>query len=312
MDYAAIGRRIREARESAGLTQRELGKQLGYSQTAINGWETARRRISLDDLEHLSRALNRPLAWFLGAEASGAPLESYLARALEKPLGEFLSLKVIPILRPPGAGGSLFDKGNVVGTLTISRDLAGDFAVKVPNDSMSGAGLFAGDLAVCRRTPEATSGQMVVAVDDRGEVTIRYLVDDGASWKLRAAAPGQPDLPFDEERTRVEGVVDHIIHRPPPEEKAIREVNPPLLYPTGHPAELTAIIREGAVSYQGTPLSRDEKDLVLKAVERAIRELRGRTRGGEPDTGKEAQEDLDPELVKQVAIILRELRERQK
>ena len=44
--YLHIGAKIKEARESQGLSQGELGEKIGYSATAINYYEKGKRKIS--------------------------------------------------------------------------------------------------------------------------------------------------------------------------------------------------------------------------------------------------------------------------
>jgi transcriptional regulator with XRE-family HTH domain len=61
-----MGARIREERERAGLTQRELadlipGKADG---TQVSKWERGRNRPSDDTLEHIAKALNCDVAVF--------------------------------------------------------------------------------------------------------------------------------------------------------------------------------------------------------------------------------------------------------
>lgn len=63
--YHEIGRRIRQARESAALTQEELGRQLGISGVAVGHYERAARSIGIAELERIAEILRRPVTWFL-------------------------------------------------------------------------------------------------------------------------------------------------------------------------------------------------------------------------------------------------------
>ncbi|MBI2195635.1 MAG: helix-turn-helix transcriptional regulator [Candidatus Levybacteria bacterium] len=53
-----IGERIRKAREVAGLTQDELGKKTGFSAMGISYLEKGQRKLKIEDLETIARALN--------------------------------------------------------------------------------------------------------------------------------------------------------------------------------------------------------------------------------------------------------------
>lgn len=59
---------------------------------------------------------------------------------------------------------------------------AATFAVRVTGDSMIGAGIFPGDIAVVDRALTATDGAIILAIVD-GEFTIkRYRSKDGVAW----------------------------------------------------------------------------------------------------------------------------------
>jgi len=57
IDYGTIGRRIKTVREMAGLSQKELGKRIGRSTTAISLFESGERKISLELLGKIAKEL---------------------------------------------------------------------------------------------------------------------------------------------------------------------------------------------------------------------------------------------------------------
>jgi len=68
-----------------------------------------------------------------------------------------------------------------------------DYALRVSGDSMINAGINDGDLLVVHRTPEARSGQIVVArIND--EVTVKRLQRRGRSIRLQAENPRHEDV----------------------------------------------------------------------------------------------------------------------
>jgi repressor LexA len=68
-----------------------------------------------------------------------------------------------------------------------------DYALRVTGDSMIGAGIHDGDLLVVHRTPEARSGQIVVArIND--EVTVKRLRRRGRGIFLQAENPAHDDI----------------------------------------------------------------------------------------------------------------------
>ena len=67
--YQHIGRKIRQAREALGYSQEELGKLIGYSAAAISYFEAGVRRIKIEDLQKIARALGKPIDFFLQEES---------------------------------------------------------------------------------------------------------------------------------------------------------------------------------------------------------------------------------------------------
>jgi len=88
------------------------------------------------------------------------------------------------------------------------------FAVRITGDSMTGAGIFPGDIAVIDRAVEATDGRVVLAIVDGGFTIKRYRTRGGRVW-LQAANPSYPDILITEEcGATVWGVVEYTLHRP--------------------------------------------------------------------------------------------------
>jgi transcriptional regulator with XRE-family HTH domain len=59
-----IGHRIMLARHHRGLTQRELGKRLGVSDTAVYLWEVNKRKIDAVTISEVSYQLDVPITYF--------------------------------------------------------------------------------------------------------------------------------------------------------------------------------------------------------------------------------------------------------
>ena len=85
------------------------------------------------------------------------------------------------------------------------------FAVRVAGDSMTGIGLFPGDIAVVNRAKAVVDGCIVVALVD-GEFTLkRYRKRGGRTW-LKAENPAFKDIEIHEDMSfEVWGVVTRAI-----------------------------------------------------------------------------------------------------
>ncbi len=87
----ALGDRIREARDAAGLTQKELGDKLEYTPMAISHFENGIRDMKISDIHKLTSILNRDLSFFLstGQTLFRVDNESPNKGEMEKSISDF-------------------------------------------------------------------------------------------------------------------------------------------------------------------------------------------------------------------------------
>ena len=79
------------------------------------------------------------------------------------------------------------------------------FALEVRGDSMIEAGIFEGDTVLIRKSDTADSGDIVVALVDEEEATLKRLRRKGASIALEAANPAYETRIFGPDRVRIQG-----------------------------------------------------------------------------------------------------------
>ncbi len=65
--FKKIGQRIRKVRLEQGIKQKDLARRIGISQGALTNFELGRRKISLEWMLRIARALEVPVAYFMGA-----------------------------------------------------------------------------------------------------------------------------------------------------------------------------------------------------------------------------------------------------
>ena len=75
MDKVALGLRLAQAREDAGMTQEGLGRAVKLDRTAISRLEKGERKLSATELVEIASALRRPLSYFVNA-----PLPAVVSR----------------------------------------------------------------------------------------------------------------------------------------------------------------------------------------------------------------------------------------
>ncbi len=94
--------------------------------------------------------------------------------------------------------------------LTDSEDY---FALEVSGDSMIQAGILSGDIVILKRTETANSGDIVVALIDGEEATLKRLRRKGASVALEAANPAFETRIFGPDHVQVQGRLVSLIRR---------------------------------------------------------------------------------------------------
>jgi repressor LexA len=87
------------------------------------------------------------------------------------------------------------------------------FALEVRGDSMIEAGIFDGDTVLIRKGDTADSGEIVVALVDEEEATLKRLRRKGASIALEAANPAYETRIFGPDRVRIQGRLVGLMRR---------------------------------------------------------------------------------------------------
>ena len=65
MSFRDIGIKIQSAREEKGLSQEQLARLIGCSQSALSNYEKGKRRLYLSQLEKMAEILDKPLDYFV-------------------------------------------------------------------------------------------------------------------------------------------------------------------------------------------------------------------------------------------------------
>ncbi|MBM3582980.1 MAG: transcriptional repressor LexA [Alphaproteobacteria bacterium] len=110
--------------------------------------------------------------------------------------GKIAAGSPIEALRDPG---EIFD---VPATMVAGAE---HYALRVEGDSMVDAGILDGDIAVVRRSDTAENGDVVVALIDDQEATLKRLRRKGASVALEAANTKYETRIFGPDRVRIQG-----------------------------------------------------------------------------------------------------------
>ncbi len=89
---AALGQKIKQARRSAGLSQRELGEALELSDKAISAYEQGRAMPNVPQLRTLSKVVEQPVTYFIDPVDIDTP-QTRLAEELKEMRGELKAVQ---------------------------------------------------------------------------------------------------------------------------------------------------------------------------------------------------------------------------
>ncbi len=87
------------------------------------------------------------------------------------------------------------------------------YALEVSGDSMIEAGIFDGDFALVRRTDTARDGEIIVALVDDEEATLKYLRRDAGRIRLDPANGAYEPQVYDPQRVKVQGKLAGLLRR---------------------------------------------------------------------------------------------------
>jgi len=140
--------RIREFRKKKGLTQKDLGKLLGISQSHVGLLESGKRAITSDMLFHLSKHL----------DASPAAL---IEPNVEPGHAQIVKLPVVSWVQAGALSEAIED--NDIEYITVAYPSPDAFVLRVQGDSMAAAGAKDGSMIIVDRVfNNAIDGKLYV------------------------------------------------------------------------------------------------------------------------------------------------------
>ncbi|MCX5480184.1 transcriptional repressor LexA [Kaistia geumhonensis] len=123
---------------------------------------------------------------------------------------------VVPVMGRIAAGVPISAIQTQSHAITVPPEMLGPgehFALEVRGDSMIEAGILDGDTVLIRKTENADSGDIIVALVDEEEATLKRLRRRGASVALEAANPAYETRIFGPDRVRIQGRLVGLMRR---------------------------------------------------------------------------------------------------
>jgi repressor LexA len=122
----------------------------------------------------------------------------------------------VPVMGRIAAGVPISAIQNNTHDVVVPMDMLGSgehYALEVKGDSMIEAGIFDGDTVIIRDGSTASPGDIVVALVDDEEATLKRLRRKGASIALEAANPAYETRIFGPDRVKIQGKLVGLIRR---------------------------------------------------------------------------------------------------
>jgi repressor LexA len=122
----------------------------------------------------------------------------------------------VPVLGRIAAGAPVLAEEHIEDHVAIDAALAGEeehFALRVAGDSMIDAGILDGDLVVIRRQDNANTGDIIVALIDDEEATLKRFRRRGSSIALEAANQAYETRVLGPDRVKIQGKLVSLVRR---------------------------------------------------------------------------------------------------
>ena len=149
-------------------------------------------------------------------EVLKVPEDARPAVAAPAPMMEAANDSEIPFVGKIAAGNpiaALEDSYNMISVPPNMMGRGDHFALEIEGESMTGVGILDGDIVVVRKADTARNGQIVVALVDGEEATLKTLRKSGQEVELIAENPDYPTRLFGPDRVEVQGVLVGLVRK---------------------------------------------------------------------------------------------------
>lgn len=124
-------------------------------------------------------------------------------------------LREVPLVGRIAAGSPILAEEDIEDIVPLPTDFVGTgpvFMLHVRGDSMEGVGILDGDYVVVRRQADAANGEIVAALVDGEEATVKRLIRRDGKVELHAENPAYPPMIF-ADRVEILGKVVSVLRR---------------------------------------------------------------------------------------------------
>lgn len=178
--------------EKNNVSRSDLGRALDIPYTTLSSWLKAESYPRIDKIEMMARFFHVNKSDLIEPEGSN----------LITP-----TVHPIPILGEICCGDGIFTEENFDGYFYIDKSVSADYCLKARGDSMTDAGINAGDLVMIRKSPDFEQGK-IYAVHRNGEQLAslkKVYKSDDKHLMLVACNPAYPPEQVDAQEVSIIG-----------------------------------------------------------------------------------------------------------
>ena len=183
--------RIKELRQQAHLTQKELSEKLHKSESAVRMWELGKSEPDLETVNRLSDIFRVSVDYLLGKSNSIFTTETLPGNV--RPI----ITKRFPMLGEIACGEPIYANEDHESYIDASADIKADFCLTAKGDSMIGARIQNGDVVFIRSQEIVENGDIAaVIIDDEATLKRWYYYPEQGKLVLNPENPAYEPLVY--------------------------------------------------------------------------------------------------------------------
>ncbi|MGI5949848.1 transcriptional repressor LexA [Peptoniphilus sp.] len=175
--------RFNKILEEKNISQTELSKLTGITQSSISDWKNGKYTPKQDKINILAKALNVSPAWLIGYDVSNDEIHN-----IKNILPLKKSSKRIPLIGTIAAGEPILAEQNIEEYIELDKIVQADFCLRIKGDSMINANIYEDDIVFIHKQSDVDDGE-IAAVLIEDEATLKRVYKMPGKVVLRAENP---------------------------------------------------------------------------------------------------------------------------
>ena len=163
--------RLKEIRESSGISQKDFAAIIGVPANTYNQWENGKRQPDPELLIQIADYFNVTMDYLVGRKNPPSDTQSEKSRAIRIPVHGYVAAGI------PIEAISNFDSDNPDNWEEIDEHMAkgGEhFGLRIKGDSMEPK-ISSGDIVIVRRQPDVETGDIAIVCINGDEATCKKI-----------------------------------------------------------------------------------------------------------------------------------------